>query len=640
MARASTSRDVLAGWATEPAGRLGLAVAIFVLAVALRLLYVLEASTGPFFASGGVDSVTYWQRAFEGLGERWPGAFAFNQPPLYPLWLAFWGGLVGESPLAIKAVQAVFGAFTCVFVFFIGLRAFRRTSIALLAGLFCAVNGTLIYFDGQIVSAGLETFLVCAALLALMKAADQDGTAWWLLAGFAMGLSAINRGAILFTLPWVIWWLFRYATWTGADAKPRIQKSGLQRALLVGLPLVACVLPVTLHNFHNDHSRSAPRLAAAQAQDEPARSAFERVLARDFVFITSRVAMNLYLGNDPAHYAKNDPNHPDCFTHANAVMKFPYRETRERSASGQQRVLFARTREAIREDPMAWLGLVGRKALDLINANEIPRNANLYAERQNSAVLRALLWPAPIAMPGALLIPLGLLGLVLDRRNWRQRFLLLAFLLPRAAFVVAFFVAARLRLPLMPILTLFAAFAIVQLADRVRASDWGALRGPVVAFASFLLIANLPLAEPHQDYGAYEHINHAKHLTVKGAHAVAVAHYRKAVELAPHSATSHFELGAALERARRADEAVPHLEQALRLDPGLAEAAISLARIHGRAGRAVAARLALDRALLADPRNDWLRRQRDRISAPPPAVAARPEAGRVQSLPANMPWSK
>jgi len=627
MANAPTSEGESTEWARlRPAAEIALPCALFLVAAALRLAHLAEVSSGLFFESGGVDTTTYMQRAFEGLGAGWPGGFAFDQPPLYPLWLAAIGSVVGPQVWAIKFVQAILGSLSCLFVYRIGRRAFRDARIGIAAGFFCAFNGTLIYFDGQIVSTNLEIFLVCSALLALLRARDGDRVTWWLIAGLAMGLAIINRGAMLFSLPWLVWWMFRKETWESGPpaARGATPVAGLRRSALVCLPVALCILPVTLHNFQNDRSRSAPALAPGEVAASEPSNPLERFVSRDFVFITSRVAMNLHLGNVPEHYATNDPNHRDCFSHANHVMKLPYRTTQERTASGQQRVLFAETRRAIAADPAGWLGLMGYKALHLVNGQEIPRNANLYAERAHSTVLRALLWPGPIALPGGILFPLALLGLWLDRRRWRERFALLALLWPRAAFVITFFVAARLRLPLVPILTLFAALAAVWLFDRIRAWEPAHFGKPLAAATLFAVVVNLPLAEPHTGFGAYEYVNHADHLARQGAHTVAVTHYRKALDMAPDSTTVRFKLAVGLDRAGQSRAAVDVLEETLRLDPRFVEAAIRLGKIHRRDGRLPEARLALDRALAVDSNNRALRRLRDALGAPVAAAIGRP----------------
>jgi len=600
MTRRDGPRERLRGWSLDPRLRsLAIPLAIFAIALALRVAYLWQASTGPFFLSGGVDSSSYMQRAFDGLGKNWPGPFAFDQPPLYPLWLAFSAAFVGPSPWALKIIQAFVGSSTCVLVYFIAHTIFRDVAIAATAGLLCALHGTLIYYDGQIVSASLETFLLCVALIALLRADHSDRSAWWITAGLAIGMSSINRGAILLSVPFVLYWIYRRQRWNTAQAI---------RILMISLPIAACVLPVAAHNFRNDVSRSAPKFAHADGSAIHDKGFFERLIDRDFVVITSRVAMNLYLGNDAQTYARNDPNHPFCFAHTNYVMKLPWRATGDATASGQQRYLLDLTRETIAANPLAWLHLTGSKMLQFVNGAEIARNTNLYADRRYSSVLSALLRHEPVAFPGGLLLPFALLGLFLARKHHREQWLLVSFLIPRALFVISFFVAARLRVPILPILAIYAAFALIELSRRWRKRGVVALAAPAMAFLVLVTLSNLPVVATHEEHGAYEHFNHGNHLRRQGAISVAIPHYRKAVKIDPSSPAAHYLLGSALDQHDQPERAKPHLERAIDLDPQFVEASLLLGKIHQRTGRIREAMAQFEYVLEIDPTNTGVKR--------------------------------
>ena len=57
-----------------------------------------------------------------------------------------------------------------------------------------------------------------------------------------------------------------------------------------------------------------------------------------------------------------------------------------------------------------------------------------------------------------------------------------------------------------------------------------------------------------------------------GAAAEALPHLRRAVELAPESASAHNDLGVMLAQQNQLDEAIGHFRQAIRLAPDFAEA--------------------------------------------------------------------
>src|SRR3569832_1112476 len=62
------------------------------------------------------------------------------------------------------------------------------------------------------------------------------------------------------------------------------------------------------------------------------------------------------------------------------------------------------------EHPIREAGLLAKKAYLFVHGAELPRDTDVYAAR--SGVLAALIWPRPVSFPDALLVPLGLLGIV------------------------------------------------------------------------------------------------------------------------------------------------------------------------------------------------------------------------------------
>jgi tetratricopeptide (TPR) repeat protein len=261
------------------------------------------------------------------------------------------------------------------------------------------------------------------------------------------------------------------------------------------------------------------------------------------------------------------------------------------------------TLETIGEDPGAWLRLMGRKVLELLNGIEIPRNANLYADRQYSAVLSTLLWDALVAFPSGVIIPLGVLGLYLDRRQWRRRFLLSAFLLPRAGFLLAFFTAARLRLPLIPLLTIFATYAACELFRRTQKGEFREIRGTIALLALLVLIGNAPIAPARAAHGAYEFFVLGNQVRDQVGVEAALPHYRRAVAVDPDSPGANFLLGLALTQLNRPEEANGYLGHAAQLDAGFVEPRVRLGQNLNRLGRTEQAIGHLQDALAIDPNN-------------------------------------
>jgi hypothetical protein len=98
------------------------------------------------------------------------------------------------------------------------------------------------------------------------------------------------------------------------------------------------------------------------------------------------------------------------------------------------------------------------KAWRFFNGWEVPSGVSYYDLRDTAPVLR---WGM---LNFALLGPLGLAGLVLALGRWRRTLPLAALIFGYAGAVVAFFVLARFRVPLLPLLAAFAGHGLSRLA--------------------------------------------------------------------------------------------------------------------------------------------------------------------------------
>ena len=92
--------------------------------------------------------------------------------------------------------------------------------------------------------------------------------------------------------------------------------------------------------------------------------------------------------------------------------------------------------------------------------------------------------------------------------------------------------------------------------------------------------------DPHH---ADAHVNLGRLLHELGEAAAAETHYRVALAEDPAHATAAFNLGVALEDQGKSDEARAAYERALETDPGHGDAHFNLARLHEKAGRKPAA---------------------------------------------------
>jgi len=224
---------------------------IFLIGLAFRLGYLYQVSGTPFFRPLTLDSEAYEAKAAEILSS--PGFLprgVFYQTPFYPYLLAFLHKMFGRTLLPIRLLQILLGAFLPVLAFLISRRYFP-VSTSLLAALFSAFYGPLLYEDALGDKTTLAAFFFALAALASAKAAgNQKG---WLLAGFSWGVAALVRENFL--LVGVVLSLIY----------------GRKKVWLALLGILLAVLPVTLMNLR----------------------------AGDFALVTSQGGQNFYIGNNP-----------------------------------------------------------------------------------------------------------------------------------------------------------------------------------------------------------------------------------------------------------------------------------------------------------------------------------------------------
>jgi tetratricopeptide (TPR) repeat protein len=383
--------------------------------------------------------------------------------------------------------------------------------------------------------------------------------------------------------------------------------------------------PVTLHNARWDEGPARPI---------PLHEIPGRLVSGRFVLLAANSGINLYLGNHPELREHNRIDHPDHLAVYDRIRAEPSRRG-VGSYSGANAWLVSETLRDVRRAPGAWLGLVATKVAELFAGAEIPRNANLYADRSDSVVLAALLWKHGLAWPGGVLIPLGLVGIGLAIRDARHgsrpgqpgpggrgiaHALVLGAMAIQGAFVVAFFVTERYRLPLLPLFAIYAASAAVEIARRARAGGLRSAAAPAGA-AALLLVACNALSGPVSDargYAEYHNLGvaHLERGDVAGAEeaftralrrnpdhadslvslcrvrlelsrpAEAEAPCRRAVELRPDSAAFHQQLGLVLEALGRRAEAAAQFRAALAIEPGAPTATRALERLPSGRGPA------------------------------------------------------
>jgi tetratricopeptide (TPR) repeat protein len=596
------------------------AYVLFFIALAIRLIYLWEDRSNPFYEYGNIDSIHYkiFANDFSKYGILPNDVFFWG--PGYPFFLSFIYATFGNTTIITKIVQSIIGSLTCVLVYLIGKKLFKAEHIPHVAAMICCLYGPLIYFDLQIVSANLEVFLDIFAIYLLL--ASSNATAIWLLivAGIVIGISTVTRGGIVLFVPFIVLWIFLNAKRKSEEYYTNLCQEHqnrhiilwtLSRTTAILIPMILIISPVTVRNVVQEvklEERNRNDLNSASSYH---RRIIEKILSRDYVSVSSNVGLNLYLGNEWSLRNINNVNHPLCFTYYKNLLDEPYFNN-VTTASQHNQYFIKKALSTILKDPVSYIKLLGMKVKRLISGVEISRNSNIYADRKYSSIMSITLSNNFIAFPSGIIIPLGLTGMLLLVREWRKHFLLLSFVSTQCLFILSFFVTSRYRVPIIPIVAIYAVYALYYIYNGIRERCYKKYIASFILTVCFAILSNAYVEKEDDNHGAYEYNNAAMLEMREGNYDIAFEHYKKALDIDPNYAPVLFSLGDYYEKRHITKAAIKYYEKGLSIAPMDITANMKLGEIYYSTGNANNAINRFKEVLKYQPMN---REARDRLAS-------------------------
>ncbi|HKB07460.1 MAG TPA: glycosyltransferase family 39 protein [Candidatus Polarisedimenticolia bacterium] len=462
--------------------------ALGVLALALRLVYIFQVGTTSLVSPEELDPGFYYNWAKQIAAGDWRGTASFVQSPLYAYLLGVLMMFIGADVTRILVVQALVGTGTVLLTYVLGRRLLGHWH-GMLAGLLVALYGPFLFFEGMVMKTFLSPFLTVLMLLVLDRARQEasagadaapDGApapatpgrrAMWLfgLGGVVYGLTTLDRDNFILLAPA----LAVLVAWLGGG----LNRRGLRSAAAFTLGTVLMIAPVTLRNW---------------------------IVSHEFVLLTTGGGEVFFIGNNadanglyvPPPFVRPDPK----YEHGDFVARASEISGKNLTAMQSSWFWFHQGVEFIREEPLGWARLIGRKMVYFWNYYELADNLDYVVLQRFSGLLAAMnvsfppeQWPTLVVPSGGsramvrihlystfgTLAPLGLLGIYLTRRSWRRLLPLHVVLFGYMGTVLLFFNFARFRVPVVPILALFAAESLFAIARGLRR-----LWALIVAFAT------------------------------------------------------------------------------------------------------------------------------------------------------------
>ncbi len=433
------------------------------LGIALRLIHLKSALSGPVLKILIIDSASYHAWALEIAGGNIMGEGMFFLSPLYPYVLGFLYALFGSHAAVAALFQITLSAAGIYLIWWIGNSIGGKTA-GITAAFIAAVYPPWIYFDSAVMTASLIIFLNTAALAAIIKWFDHPQPGYIFLAGALIGLSALARpSALLFAAVVAVWLL-----------KRRLHMG----AVLLAVGIITAIAPVTIRNVF---------------------------VGGEFALTTVSGGMNFYVGNNPE--ATGLYVEPDFIVSSDPDTEFEsYHQEAERrswkklSNTGASRWWYMSSLQFIIRQPVQAAGIWWNKFFYFWNELEAPNNVSFYLVMRSSPLLKYL----PLGF--GVLAVLGVIGLA-GAPACRGRTLLWIYLFSILAANLLFFTSSEFRFPVVIALAVGGGIAALRIARAVREKRyrWGliVLGAAGLLFTHYRTDLSQALRSPRMDFYNY-----------------------------------------------------------------------------------------------------------------------------------------
>ena len=494
---------------------------VVLLATAIRLVVSAQLLDIAFVRTPKLDPFEYLECDRKLSEPAGGGPAPPRHGPGYPYFLATLLTFFGDSLRAVYTVQAILGGISSLLVAALAWRLTGHRKTAVLAGCVYAAYGPAVLIDTTLFAEGLLIFLLLTTLIVVLYVSSELLAA--LLGGVLLGLAALTRPTALAFLPVVVLWLAL------RGHRPR---SAYAAAIVAALSATVTISPVVYRNWHTSGTLA----------------------------IQGNFGLNFYLGNSPTHsgtpWARFGAGWDRIAGEAARVGHI--------RPADQDRYYLKKAADEIVGQPFGFLRVLASKALWLVQAEEIRDSHSFWFFRERSTWLAWLLTFGvvfPFAVSGAIS-----LRLVSGFGRADAHALVLGFLAAMSVTFVALVAGFRYRLPIAPVLSVYAAIGLVALWDAARERNNRVLVGLMSAAFAVFALSHIRTHQPSHEY-AEEWAFVGSALNTEAKFTDAAQAYREALRIDPSNGYAWDGLGLVAMNLGRSDEARAAFEKACAIDP-------------------------------------------------------------------------
>ncbi len=515
-------------------------ILLIILSFSVRLVYLNQMESSPLFENPVMDE-KYHIELVEQIKTNNEPQEPYFRAPLYPYFLTALSNATNGSLYTMRLIQILLGSFLPLLIYLLGIQLFRRR-VALIAAFLAMLYPTFIYYDTTLLITFLITILSVTLLWALYKYKAQTYLSP-IVVGLLLGVAGLARPNILLFGPFLIVWVLLIL-------KEQIGiKKALLHYLIIGVMAFVVILPVTMRNY--------------QVSGDP-------------VFIAWQGGINFFIGNNhqssgwSATLPGIDKSWEGGYTESIAQAEKAIGRKLKRSEVSDY--WYAKTFEDISDYPTEFLKLFIKKIRLLINGYETPNNQNIYLSKEYSSLFNILTFQKVLYFPFGLLLPLALVGLYFSFSNWRKFLPAYLFMVAYSSSLILFFVCARFRQPLIPLLILFAVYGIYKGVELYKEKSFKPLVIAGCIFVLFALESNhniLNLSQERVKAEDYHMVGNAylEQNNLQGAE----KEFIKSVKVDPTFARGFNNLGLIQGRKGNHIQAQLNFKRAIALDPNVVE---------------------------------------------------------------------
>ncbi|QQS36888.1 MAG: glycosyltransferase family 39 protein [Ignavibacteriales bacterium] len=482
--------------------KINLLYVIIVVGFLLRLGLLLEVNNSPFGKTLFSDSQIYFDNAAKMLKNgSFFGAEVFYMSPLYTYLLALLQYIFADAIFMMRLFQVILSTVTIWLIFLTGKNIHSET-VGLIAASICAVYSLFIFYSSTVLIETTQTFLIALLVCLLSDVKRLEDKKYWLIAGIVLGLAAILRATVLIFLPAILIWSFYYLR------SKQITKSFYYKtALFFVIGSLIPIAPITLQNF---------------------------IAEKDFVLITSNAGINFQMGNNPdATGIYKLPKEFDLSLDLTGKNFAEKQLNKPLTSAEVSSFWMSKGLNYVSTEPVNSISLYFKKILLFFsedeNAQSVIMDMNFIRKNYSTVLKFTLPWFIVIFY-------LSLFGFTLHPEKKGSYILMTVLLTGYILSSALFFVIGRFRIPVTPIVMVFAAIGIYELINIIRTKNLAILKLPSLLVV-ILLLLNFAFTPKFTFNDKDDYLFLGNSYFQKKQYDEAMTYFNKALEINPDAST-------------------------------------------------------------------------------------------------------